>query len=331
MRTRAVRRALAACIALSPVTVAAQSATAGGSADGARLFAAGNYAEAKAIFEPAFKADRSNANAAYYLGRIAMEEDRFDRASDFFEVATKLDSSKSDYFLWLGRAYGSEAEHANVLRQPGLARKCKGAWEHAIQLDPNNLDARADLIQYYVRAPGIMGGSTEKAFTQAEEIRKRDAVRGNLELAQLYEREKKPAEAEKAYVAAAGAAPADKPNATIRLGMFYVNRGQYDKAFDLFEVLVKSRPDDPVPLFLVGRTASVAKQRLDRGQEALEAYLKATAGTSAPNIPAAHYRLGTIFEQKNDRAKARTEYQEAVRLDPKLKAAAEALQKLPPQ
>lgn len=329
MRGRVPRLAAAAC-ALSPLLVvaSAQGGTAAGPSEGARLFAAGRYAEARAVLEPAFKSDQRDAGAAFYLGRIALAEDKYDKASDWFETATKLDPKNAEYFLWLGRAYGSEAEHANVFRQPGLARKTKSTWEHVLELDPDNLDARADLIQYYVKAPAIMGGSTEKAFAQAEEIRKRDAVRGNLELARLYEREKKPAEAERAYIAAT-AVPSERAAAFYSLGAFYVNRRAFDKAFDVYEGLVKSRPQDPIPLFFIGRTASIAKQRLERGQEALEAYLATIPGPDAPTLAAAHYRLGTIVEQRNDRARARSEYQEALRLEPKLKQASEALQKLP--
>src|SRR6185369_16238380 len=117
--------------------------------------------------------------------------------------ATKLEPKNSTYFLWLGRAYGREAQGANVLRQPGLATKARGAWERAIALDADNLDARSDLIQYYVQAPGFLGGSSAKALEQAEEIRKRNALRGYLELGGIYVRAKKLAEAEQAYVGAA--------------------------------------------------------------------------------------------------------------------------------
>jgi len=294
---------------------------------GVRLFEAGKFKEAKTVFEPAFKTNARDAAAAFYLGRIAMEERDHDRASEYFETATKLEPNNSTYVLWLGRAYGREAQNANVLRQPGLAKKAKGAWEHAIELDANNLDARSDLIQYYVQAPGLLGGSVTKALEQAEEIRKRNALRGYLELGALYERDKKFAEAEKAYLGAAKE-KSDRHVGEYRLGVFYQNTGAYDKAFDLFESMIAENPNEVGALFQIGKTGALSGQRLERAAEALEAYLQTTPGRNDPSLAAAHWRLGMVHEKRQDRQRAKVEYETALRLDPTFKPATESLKKL---
>ena len=298
-----------------------------GETDGVRLFEAGKYKEAKTVFEPAFKANTRDAAAAFYLGRIALEEHKNDRAADYFETATKLDPRSTTYFLWLGRAYGREAQQANVLRQPGLAKRTKSAWERAIELDPDNLDARSDLIQYYVQAPGFLGGSTSKAIEQAEAIRERNALRGYLELGALYERDKKLADAEKAYLAASKER-SDRHVGTYRLGLFYQNTGAFDKAFDLFEAMIAANPTEFGALFQIGKTGAMSGQRLDRSAEALEAYLKTTPGRNDPTLAAAHWRLGMVHERRQDLQRAKAEYETAVRLDPTLKPATESLKKL---
>ena len=294
---------------------------------GVRLFDAGRFKEAKTVFEPAFRSNAADAAAAFYLGRIAMEEHRHDRAADYFETATRLEPKNSTYFLWLGRAYGREAQDANVLRQPGLARKARGAWERAIELDADNLDARSDLIQYYVQAPGFLGGSTARALEQAREIRRRNALRGYLELGGLYEREKMFAEAETAYLGAAKE-KSDRHVGEYRLGVFYQNTGAYDKAFELFESLIAANPTEVGALFQIGKTGALAGQRLERSEEALEAYLQTTPGRNDPSLAAAHWRLGMVHEWRRDRARAKAEYETALRLDPTFKSATESLKKL---
>ena len=315
--------ALVVIAALMPNVLAGQSSE----SSGVQLFEAGKYKEAKTVFEPAFKANTRDAAAAFYLGRIAMEERKADRAVDYFESATKLDPKNSQYFLWLGRANGREAQNANVLRQPGLAKRARSAWERAIELDPNNLDARSDLIQYYVQAPGFMGGSTAKALEQAEEIRKRNALRGYLELGALYEREKKYGEAEKAYLAASKE-KSERHVGEYRLGLFYQNTGAFEKAFELFEAMIAANPSEFGALFQIGRTGALSGLRLARATEALEAYLHTTPGRNDPSLAAAHWRLGMVHEKRQDRQRAKAEYETAVRLDPTFKQATESLKKL---
>jgi tetratricopeptide (TPR) repeat protein len=316
----AVVIAAAVCV---PNVVAGQNSD----SNGVRLFDAGKYREAKGVFEPALKTNARDAAAAFYLGRIAFEELRTDRAVDYFETAAKLDPKNATYYLWLGRAYGREAQDANVLRQPGLAKKTKAAWERAIELDPENLDARSDLIQYYVQAPGFLVGSTPKAFEQAEEIRKRNALRGSLELGALYEREKKPSDAEKAYLEAAKE-KSDRHVGEYRLGLFYQNTGAFDKAFEVFESLIAAYPSEFGALFQIGKTGALSGQRLERAAEALEAYLQTTPGRNDPSLAAAHWRLGMVHERRRDRQRARAEYQTALRLDPTFKPATESLKRL---
>ena len=314
---------LIAAMLLVPNVVAGQNAD----STGVRLFEAGKFKEAKTVFEPALKSNARDAAAAFYLGRIAIEERKHDRAAEYFETATKLEPRSSTYFLWLGRAYGRAAQEANVLRQPGLAKKTKSAWERAIEIDPDNLDARADLIQYYVQAPGFLGGSTARAHEQAEEIRKRNALRGYLEIGGLYEREKKLVDAEKAYLAASRE-KSDRHVGEYRLGLFYQNTGAFEKAFELFESMIAANPTEVGALFQIGKTGAMSGHRLDRSAEALEAYLQTTPGRNDPSLAAAHWRLGMIHEKRQDRQRAKAEYETALRLDPGLKQATESLKKL---
>ena len=50
-----------------------------------------------------------------------------------------------------------------MLTAPGFATKARQFFERAAQLNPNNLDAQSDLFEYYLEAPGFLGGGFDKA------------------------------------------------------------------------------------------------------------------------------------------------------------------------
>lgn len=67
------------------------------------------------------------------------------------------------YQHWLGKACGRIAETANWLKAMKMAKKTRQAFEKAVELDGSYLEAMEDLRQYYLDAPGFLGGSKQKA------------------------------------------------------------------------------------------------------------------------------------------------------------------------
>jgi tetratricopeptide (TPR) repeat protein len=318
--SRVLARLAAAALLAAPL--GAQSADP--TAAGVRLFTSRRYAEAKSQLAPVAKADPRNATAAYYLGRIALAEGDGETAAEWLERATAIEPRNSGYFFWLGNAYGREALRASRLKQARLAGRIRGAYEQAVALDPANLDARSGLLQYYVVAPGFMGGSVDKARQQAREIGRRSAFRGRLANGVIAERQKDDAAAEREYAAAVAAAP-DSALAYAVLGDLYRRTGQYDKAFATFERMERALPDEASALYLFGRTSAVSGQRLAEGEAALRRYLSARRRDTDPPIASAHFRLGTIYEKLGRRDLARREYEATLKLDPAQKEARDGL------
>lgn len=222
MSGKAFRRALATAALLLGTTVPAFAASEA-LAPGIRHFESRRFEEARKVFEPYAAKNPRDADAAYYLGRTLFALGRFEPAVGQLERAAEI-RPKADTLLWLGRSYGQFAMQASLFRQAGLAKKCKAAWDRAVVLDPNNLDVREDLIQYYLRAPGFMGGSLEKAREQAAEIRKRDALRGSLAAITIHLHRKENAAVERELAEAIRKATAD-PQAPRTLGVLHYRLG----------------------------------------------------------------------------------------------------------
>lgn len=278
------------------------------------------YSDAKAILQPLGAHDPI---AAFYLGQIGMEENDPRNAVDWLEKAVELNPRSSLFYDWLGRAYGVQAQHAGKLKLPFLASKTRAAWEKAIALDPDNLDARDDMILYYLQAPGFLGGGKEKARAMAQEIRKRNAYRGSIAWVRVCNDAKDRPCAERELNTLVTNYP-DSSAGYSSLAAFYVTGKQFDKAFEVIGARLRAKPNDPAALYAYGRTASLTGQNLDRGEQALKAYIAAPL-TIGPSVAHAHYRMGLIEEKKGAKGLAKREYEEALRLDPQQQEAAKAL------
>lgn len=291
---------------------------------GIKLFEAKRYAEAKAVFAPV--AGKS-AEAAYYMGRIAVSENDTDKATEWFEKATKLNPNSSVYVDWYGRALGDQAVTASKFKLPFLAPKIKHAFEKAVALDPNNLDAREDLIQYYLQAPGFVGGSKQKAREMATEIKRINPYRGGYVLASVCNADKDVVCTERELIAVNKAYP-DSAGSYAQLAAFYANQKQFDKAWAILDARLKAKPDDMSALFGVGRTGALSGQNLDRAEKALKTYIASPPAVNAIAPANAHFRLGNVYEKQGKKDLARAEYNTALQLNPKLKDAQKALEGL---
>ncbi len=308
---------------LAPAALAAQTRTDGTlceRVDDSR------HPEARATVMPFAQA--TDGRGAFFAGCLLMAGEKYKEAASAFERAVKADDASAVAHFFLGRAYGAQAQRANVLSQPSLARKTKREFDRAVQLDPSYVDAREGLFEYYVQAPGIMGGSKDKARAQVEEIRRLDAYRGGALAATLAGREKNWSQAAAEYERLTRQFP---DSGAVWLALAYAQGGQlgqWDAAFATIERMQKALPAWPVAHYAVGRLAAESGRQLDRGERALRTYLASTPKTTEPQPAAAHYRLGMIAERRGQKDAARAEYQTAVTLDPKLGAARDALGKL---
>ncbi|MCU1348115.1 MAG: Tetratricopeptide repeat-containing protein, partial [Acidobacteria bacterium] len=224
-----------------------------------------------------------DAEALATVGRSAMSQGNADKAASCFEQAVAKKPNVSEYHLLLGQAYGTQAQHAGILSQAGLARKAKAELERAVQLDPNNLEARSGLVDYYVMAPGIMGGSDDKAREQANEIRKRDAFAGHRAFASIDAHDKQLDQARNEYIAAVREQPG-VPKTHYWLGVFYMGEKNYKASLEEMEAALKIDPAYMPAVFQIGHVAVLSSSNLARGEEALRRYLTYKPQSGEPPI-----------------------------------------------
>jgi Tfp pilus assembly protein PilF len=261
-------------------------------------------------------------------GRAALMRNDAETAANLLEKAVAQTPNSAEAHYLLGSAYGTQAEKASIFRAPGLAKKTKAEFERAVQLDPNHYEARMGLIQYYIVAPGFMGGDEKKAFEEANEIKRRDALMGHRAFAFIYGHQKKPELARKEFLDAIKEQP-NSPKAHYYLGISLLQADKnYMGAAEEFEMAVKIDPSFMPAWFQIGHMAALSGASLQRGEEALQKYLAYTPKQEEPPLYRAHYWLGSVYEKQGKKAEARQSYSTSLRINPRQADVAEALKKI---
>src|SRR2546423_1515434 len=124
-------------------------------------------AEAESAAHALVAAHPKEAEAYALLGSACLAKNDPEAAVAACERAAELAPANGAFQRQLGDAYGLSAQKAGMLSKIGWAKKCRLAYEKAVELAPANLDARNSLMIYYQQAPGVMGGGIDKAYEQA--------------------------------------------------------------------------------------------------------------------------------------------------------------------
>ncbi len=290
-----------------------------------KLITDAKYDEARAEVETLIKKNSSDDAALHCMGRIYDARGESGKAVDWFEKAVKVNDKNAQHHLWLGNELGTEAQKANKLRQPFLARRVKAEFERAVSLDPALIDARQGLVQFYAIAPGVMGGDINKAKEQIAEITKLNGMRGHMQSAWLAQREKDVAAEEREYIAATKVFPDSTP-ALSMLANFYRRQKKWDQATATYEQILRVKPDAIGAHLNIGGVSAQSGENLERGEREIKQWMS-VAPKDAPmgNQYAAHYWLGMIYAAQGKKDAAKAEYEAALAVNPKGEDAKKAL------
>lgn len=217
----------------------------------------------------------------------------FKKATDAFEKAFEADASSSVYAHWLGRGYGRRAETSNMLAAPHYASKARQYFEKAVALDPNNGEALNDLFDYYLEAPGFLGGGYEKAEQVAKRIAQHNEAEGHFAQAQLADRRKQFDTAEEQLRRAMELAP-KQPGRVIDLAKYLAKHGQIQESEAVFDQAERLEPNNPGVKFARARVYIEQRRNLDKARELLRTYLDSRLTPDDPSREQAQKLLRQI-------------------------------------
>ncbi len=273
------------------------------------------------------RAEPRNAQAMLLLAQAQMMNREFGDAVKSLERAARLDRSDATIQFMLGQAYGANINNVGMLSKMSYAGRMREAFSRAVELDPDHLEARSGLMQYYLQAPGIAGGSVPKAREQADEIAARHPARGLLAHGQILNSEGQLDEAIESFRAAVSADPTLR-GAHYQLAFALQRAERWEEAYHAFVALVGAHPDEHGGWYQIGRNAALSGVRLAEGTAALEHYVEISGDQPAYEMQHVKFRLGNIHEKAGRTAEAATAYRAALQIAPDFEEASKALAEL---
>ena len=323
-----------------------------------RLIEAGHWKRARTLVETRLRAAPADALSNFLLSQIRGAFGDRSTPLALAEKAVALDGRTAKYHRQLAEVLGVTAQHAGAFRQLLLAHRFRGEIDAALSSDPRDLQALRDLLEFYLLAPGLIGGDPRRAADVAARIGGIDAVEGLLGQARIAEFHKEAAAQEallrqaaetqpprykaqialsqfyleaghsrlsaaEAYARAAMNSDPGRVDAYAVLAAVYADRGEGNCLESILAIALQAVPDNPAPHYRAAERLLAAGRDPLRAERYLRLYLAQELEGNQPSLSEARWKLGLALQAQGRVADALAEFSESVRLDPESKAAPE--------
>jgi tetratricopeptide (TPR) repeat protein len=242
------------------------------------------------------------ATAHQLLCRGLYAQNLADAAIHECELAVATAPATSDNHLWLGRAYGLKARHAGPITAFQRARKVQSSFARAVELNGQSVAALNDLGEYYIDAPGIVGGGADKAVALAQRAMQANPAVAHRILALLAQSKGDYATAEKEFKSAV--AVLRSPEAWVDLARFYQVRSRYDEAVSAAQAAIASDRARDAALVDAAAILIASNRALDIAERCLRMYLASPAKSDAAPAFKVHLQLSELLARRGDKVAA---------------------------
>lgn len=284
-----------------------------------KLIEEGHWKRARAIVEPWIRAKPGDALANFLLSQIRNAFHDRQSPLPLAEKAVQLDGRTAKYHRQLAEVLGVTAQYSGMLRQLILARRFRKEIGIALDEDPRDLQALRDLMEFYLLAPGIVGGDKDQARAVASRIEGLDVAAGLMARARLADFYKEPGNAQ-AFLRKAVARQPQNYRARIALAAEYLAsdrrhddlaeqqarealaidcsrvdaysvlaaviaaRGNWAELDRLLATAEQEVPDDLTPFYRAAETMLAWHREWPRAARLLRRYLAAEPEGNAPTV-----------------------------------------------
>jgi tetratricopeptide (TPR) repeat protein len=275
----------------------------------------GKFEEAVSQFSALSRSFPDNPELRLWLGKSYLKTRKWDRAVKEMEEAVRLNPSDAHLHLWLGRACGAQAEHSIFFRAIGRARRVLREFEKARDLAPQDLDIRFDLLEFYIAAPGIVGGGKDKAEAEAKVIAYLNPEMGYIARATIFEKAEKWELAKKELLQATLDFP-DYANAYKDLAYFLLGRKDYEGALSYSQKALELDGKSKLSRLVMAAAKTQMRRDLEGAESSLQELASSRLTDDDPTFEEVYYWLGKCYLAQGDRAKAYEALKTALAFNP---------------
>lgn len=294
-------------------------------ADAEGLFKKEKFSKAKIIFEDYLKGNPNDKKTVEYLGDIAAYSKDWDVAIGYYENLLKQDDTNANYHFKYGGALGLKALTLSKIRALTYIGEVREHLEKAASLDPNHIEARWALVEYYIQLPGIIGGSEKKSLEFAEQLYTISPVDGYLAKGYIAEYGKRPKDAEKYYKHAI--LIGGSPTTYNKLTNLYENNNQPEQAIDTASKSLKLHKRNQLN-YQIGKITADYNLDSEFGISCLKAYIQNYKIQDGVPKDWAYYRLAQIYKNEGNKSLALQWIDKALSDRPTFKEAVAEKQKI---
>jgi len=295
--------------------------------DAIHLYQTGKFQEAIDLLQQLKNSSLIEHEIRFWLGKSYIKVRKWGDGVKEIEKAVDLQPSNAKYHLWLGRAAGFQAEHSSFLRAPFRARRVLKEFEIARDLAPEDLDVRFDLLEYYLHAPGFLGGGKDKAEAEAEVISKLDAKKGYNARATIHRKNENWDMARQELTQATTDYP-DDADTWKDLAAYLLDREDFADALDCAQKALVLDPGSKQSRLIIAASEIRLQQNLEHAAETLLDFAGGTLGDEEPTFETVYYWLGECHIANGDKARARQAFQAALDFNPDYSEAKEGVSRL---
>jgi len=236
----------------------------------------------------------------YRFGAALIAGNKLDEAQTAMKAAIAANPNASELHRMLGEAYGAAAQQASFFSMVRLAKDSLAEFQTAVKLNPDDPDAHADLAAYYIQAPGVVGGSMDKAHDEEAALDRLSPLQALQTRASEAAQEKDFSAAEKLLRQAI--AIDKKSDSIFQLGMMQLHAEHASDAITTFKTLTARSDAPPAAWYYLARSVVLGHTTPGDGIAALKHYIELPERPDrAPQLGWAHLRLGELYAINNQK------------------------------